>query len=533
MKKRAKYLSKIPNLPVKSRLFFGISCIGLALIVQSVILYFFEAYVPMTLFLVSVIIAAWFGGPLIGFLATLLGALAEITVLSPSSMNWATETEIVRLMVYIGQGSVISFVLGEVHRIHRQMSKNAMALTMALERERKNIEEKDEVLRILSSKQIELHIERQRAEQANKVKNLFLANMSHEIRTPLVSILGFAELLKEGRITEETVRRYGSIIERTGNNLLFLINDILDLSKVEAGHLVIEKRPFSVSNLISEVLSVLKVKSEQKQIELLFQKHDGVPEMIVTDANRLRQILINVVGNAIKFTELGFVKIDCIKINSSLQFTVQDTGVGMNQIQKLRLFENFSPGHQTKSGTGLGLSLSKRLSKLLDGDIHLLDSQTGVGSTFTITIPFIVATEIEVESQNNLALGKDFAFEKKSILLVDDSLDNQYLLQTILSEWGFKVVLASNGQEALDEVKKEKFDLILMDMQMPVMDGYTASKELTSKNCRIPIVALTANSMKEDRDRCLEAGCKDYVSKPIQKHQLLLTVKKNLLIEIA
>lgn len=479
-----------------------------------------KEHIPMSLFLGSVVIAAWFGGAGVGIFTTILGAYIEV-------IYFSVNPGLISLLVYMIQGLIISFIFGRVHEIQKRLSQ-------MLTRERESLLEKETMLKTLSANQDELQAERQRAEQASKIKSLFLANMSHEIRTPLVSILGFAELLKDSEWDSKTVRKYGGIIERTGNNLLNIINDILDLSKVEAGQLEVEYIPFSVVKLMDEIASVLQVSCEHKGIKLEFNSVGSIPEFVISDPNRLRQILMNLVGNSIKFTETGFVRVTYEVCDNKLNFKVRDSGMGISDQQKGKLFEHFSQGDRSiarqYAGTGLGLSLSKQLAQKLGGDIFLLESEVGMGSLFMILIDFKLPSreEIELKEAGKPVLFKDYSFENKSVLFVDDSIDNQFLVQTILLDWGLKVVLASNGKDALEEVKKEKFDIILMDMQMPVMDGYTASKKLIENKCKTPIIALTASAMKEDRERCLMAGCRDYLTKPIQKYQLLHTIKKNI-----
>ena len=294
------------------------------------------------------------------------------------------------------------------------------------------------------------------------------------------------------------------------------------------------KIPFSVPRFLSEINTVLKIKSEQKSLKLIFQERIIGPEFIVSDPNRLRQILMNLIGNAIKFTNHGEVKVSSTVEKNNITFYVQDTGIGITELQQQQLFQNFNQGDNSVTrrfaGTGLGLALSRHLARKLGGDISLVQTDINHGTTFALKIPYMLPNNEELILSRNqsakLMLEKNLF--QKSILVVDDALDNQILIKTILTDWGFKVTLASNGQEAVDRVKTENFDLILMDMQMPVKDGYTACRELIVSNSDVPIVALTAHAMKEDRDLCLQAGCCDYITKPIKKNQLLLTIQKNL-----
>jgi two-component system, sensor histidine kinase len=474
----------------------------------------------------------------VGLFVTLFGAIIENIFYSATPFEFFTsQTEVIRLLVFLGQGALISFIFGEVHRAQVTIALREEQLSEALNRERQSRIEKEDLIRKLNATQEQIIAEQKKAEEANRLKSLFLAQMSHEIRTPLVSVLGFAELLKEPDLAPENARKYGGIIERTGHNLLNIINDILDLSKVEAGRLEIEKIPFSMKNLISEIHSTLHLITEQKNIHFEFIEVGKVPSIVIGDPTRLRQILLNLVGNAIKFTEQGFVKIRYQTTENELVFTIQDSGVGISPEQQQYIFESFRQGDSSISrrfaGTGLGLSLSKKLANKMGGDIKLVKSDLNQGSVFEVIVAFERPSD-SLEIVDNSSSLAPTAFENarfqkdKTVLLVDDSTDNQFLVQTILSKWGLHVDLASNGKEAIEKVKKDNYDLILMDMQMPIMDGYTACARLIEDSCKVPIVALTANAMKEDRERCLQAGCKDYLSKPIHKNQLFQVLQKNL-----
>jgi signal transduction histidine kinase len=374
----------------------------------------------------------------------------------------------------------------------------------------------------------EMHSERQTAERSNQVKSLFLANMSHEIRTPLNAILGFADLLKDTSLPRSESKKYLEIIERTGFGLLTIINDILDISKVEAGKLEIEKAPCSPKQMASDLESMLRLRCEEKGIELMFEMI-GLPERIITDPSRLKQILLNIVGNAIKFTNHGDVKVTLHTQEHKLICTVQDTGVGIPLDSRHRLFQPFSQMdlsiRKQYGGTGLGLILSRRLARLMGGDVILKQSEPGVGSVFEITIAFepdntaaIPIRRRPITSENSYNLAG------KRILLVEDSLDNQLLAQQFLIKEKAEVVIANNGLEAIKMMTLSDYDLVLMDMQMPVMDGYTATLELRDKGFITPIIALTANAMKEDLERCLHSGCDDYLCKPFRRGDLLTMI---------
>ncbi|MGE0634713.1 MAG: response regulator, partial [Pseudobdellovibrionaceae bacterium] len=378
------------------------------------------------------------------------------------------------------------------------------------------------------------------AENASLVKTLFLANMSHEIRTPLGAILGFSELLRDPQLSLSEREQYIDIIQKTGGNLTKIINDILDISKVEAGRLKIERSHFSLSELVGEVHSVLSLKCAEKDLSFVFEKQaegwrTSHADVFYSDAIRLRQILINVIGNAVKFTEPGgFVEVKYNLKGSKLIFIVRDNGIGIPKERENDLFQVFSQGdhYLTKryQGTGLGLALSKKLAQMLGGDIKLLRSELGKGCTFEITVEAEALVQPEAKTTPNdkstLSGPGASAIGGKRILLAEDSPDNQLLVQKLLAKWGAIVDVVENGQEAVTQASRTHYDAILMDMQMPVMDGYSATRILREKGYTKTIIAFTAHAMKEDRQQCLDAGCDDYLTKPVNLNQTLAVLAK-------
>jgi signal transduction histidine kinase/HPt (histidine-containing phosphotransfer) domain-containing protein len=378
------------------------------------------------------------------------------------------------------------------------------------------------------------------AEAANQAKSLFLANMSHEIRTPLTAILGFAENLLDGGGTPEERTVATQTILRNGHHLLQLINDILDLSKIEAGRLETECLRFSPTDVAADVVAALQVRADAKQVDLKLLFDGAIPATINSDPTRFRQILINLTGNAIKFTDHGQVTIrmNVVKSASSmpcLRCAVTDTGIGMTDDQLSRLFTPFTQADGSMArrfgGTGLGLSISRRLANILGGDITV-ESQLGSGSTFTVTIetgdltgvqwltspaPREIPEPVTASPQTRLDLR---------ILLAEDGPDNQLLIGSFLRKLGAEVVIADNGRKAVDLaldslIARQPFHLILMDMQMPLLDGYAATTELRKRCWKGPILALTANAMSGDRQKCLDAGCDDFATKPIDRVRVL------------
>jgi signal transduction histidine kinase/CheY-like chemotaxis protein/HPt (histidine-containing phosphotransfer) domain-containing protein len=378
------------------------------------------------------------------------------------------------------------------------------------------------------------------AESASRSKSEFLANTSHEIRTPLNSILGFTELLRRGDRFSGQDRAHLDAISSSGRHLLSLINDILDLSKIEAGRFEFERIRCSPHQIISEVLSTLRVPAQERGHSLECRWASGVPETILTDPARLRQVLTNLVGNAIKFTERGRIKVVATVAPDSPEprflIEVHDTGIG---IPADRIDAIFSPFEQADNsitrrfgGTGLGLAISRRIVDGLGGELTV-ESEPGRGSVFRVTLSTGPLENVRIlDSPPTEALKSASAsnstpairLSSARILLVEDGPSNRQLIGLVLQQAGAEVTFAENGQEGLDVAGSRAFDLILMDMQMPVLDGYTAAKRLRERGCHLPIIALTAHAMRGDKEKCLAAGCTGYLSKPIDMDELVQTV---------
>ncbi|MBN2476817.1 MAG: response regulator [Pirellulales bacterium] len=392
------------------------------------------------------------------------------------------------------------------------------------------------------------------AEAANRAKGEFLANMSHEIRTPMTAILGHLDLLNEScprqcPISQGEMDDHFQAISQHADHLLQILGNILDLSMIEAGGLRTESTPCSPCGILAEVVSLMRVRAVDKRLDLKVE-HDGpIPETIHTDPARLRQILINLIGNAIKFTELGGVRVVVRLLadrqdQPQLQIEVIDTGIGIAEEQMARLFSPFYQADTSSTrefgGTGLGLATSKRLAEMLGGDIHAR-STLGEGSSFTLTIvtgPLEGVSLLEHPSEapyGTRPTEAENAVQQVALdcrlLLAEDGPDNQRLISLVLRKAGAEVTLADNGQAAVDlalaaQRDGKSFDIVLMDMQMPILDGYDATRRLRAEGLTQPIVALTAHAMAEDRQICLEAGCDDYMAKPIHRGALLAIVAK-------
>lgn len=382
----------------------------------------------------------------------------------------------------------------------------------------------------------------QLALQANVAKSEFLANMSHEIRTPMAAILGYADILL-GHLKDPDNQTSIQVIKRNGEHLLDIINDILDLSRIEAGKLEVELLPCELPQFIADIESLMHVRAANKHLDLNIAFDGRIPRDIVTDSTRLRQILINLIGNSIKFTDRGEVQLLTRYIDSvqpAIQFQVKDSGIGMSPEQQSKLYQPFTQGDSSVTrafgGSGLGLAISKRLVEMLQGTI-ILDSTLGVGSCFTVTLPIARIAGLElVDPRESLPIRESVSLSKPRrlrcrALVVDDRRDVRYISQHFLEAAGARVSTAEDGELAVAEVHRaidtgEAYDIIVLDMQMPNVDGYQAATALRACGIEQPIIALTADVMKGDRERCLKSGCDDYITKPIQHEAFVEMVAK-------
>ena len=387
----------------------------------------------------------------------------------------------------------------------------------------------------------------ERAEAANRSKSEFLANMSHEIRTPLTAILGYTDLLREESQRKSTAGNDNGqaldTIRRAGEHLLTVINDILDISKIEAGKLEIEQVNTPLPSVLLDVESLMRARAQAKGVVLENRLVTPVPDRIMTDPTRLRQILMNLVGNAAKFTDRGRILVETGVERSGgqdmLVIAIDDTGPGMSEEQAAHLFQPFTQGDTSVTrrhgGTGLGLTISRRLAELMGGEVDLVQTAVGRGSRFELRLPVRAAAEARHVARLDVFVTPHVAAEAapsalagRRVLLAEDGEDNQRLISVLLKAAGAEVTVVRNGRQALEtlewvEAGGGAFDLLLTDMQMPEMDGYTLAAALRSSGSTIPIIALTAHAMAEDRQKCLDAGCDDYATKPIDRRALIST----------
>jgi signal transduction histidine kinase/DNA-binding response OmpR family regulator len=470
-------------------------------------------------------------------------------------------------------------------RLEQEVELRSHALQEAAEQARQQSEQLQQYATALEQALLAHEELTRAAEAANRAKSEFLASISHEVRTPLTAILGHADLLADQLPQGSSAARSVEVIRRNGRHLLAILNDLLDLAKAEAGRLEIELTPCCPADLLEQVRQLMEIRAAEKSLPLVLET-ENLPRGILTDPVRLKQILTNLVGNAIKFTERGRITIRAKfepeqENRGQLVLEVIDTGIGIAPEVLQRLFRPFEQGHSSISrrygGTGLGLAICKRLTEMLGGRIEA-ESTLHVGSTFRVILPVQISTEVPHSERENEPLPtvtSPLPQLQGRVLLVDDSPDNRLILQRILELAGAEVVLATNGREAVEillspikllrpeasilqdvyappmattqcaldvrgavvaavalpeppssEMPQPHFDLVLMDLQMPEMDGFAATRLLRSHGCNVPIIALTANASTEDREECLNAGFDGFISKPVDRIQFLREVAR-------
>jgi signal transduction histidine kinase/DNA-binding response OmpR family regulator len=423
-----------------------------------------------------------------------------------------------------------TFIMAPPHKIQEHLDRFHRKHTGSYKKQ-----EQYEVPTFFDRKRVEEEMQRSKllAEESAKSKTDFVANMSHELRTPLSAILGFSDLLSRTVLNPEQ-KDYLEAINSSGNNLLSVINDILDLSKLDAGKFGMEQVRFRIPALVQTMRTMFAHKAKEKGLEFSCGVDTGMDMDIIGDPKKLTQILINLIGNAIKFTEKGSVRLDCrITKQQDKQvevcFLVKDTGIGIPDAKQQIVFERFAQADtditRRYGGTGLGLAITRQLVGLQGGTI-LLESKEGEGAAFSFTLPYIVADEETITLPENAGyqLG---CYTAKEILVVEDSIMNQKLTRIMLHNNGFNVVVAANGKEAVAILKEKSFDIILMDIQMPEMDGCQATKIIRNElHLDTPIIAMTAHALNDEKEICMKQGMNDYLAKPFMESDLLFRIRK-------
>jgi two-component system sensor histidine kinase/response regulator len=366
-------------------------------------------------------------------------------------------------------------------------------------------------------------------ERANQAKSVFLANMSHELRTPLNAVLGFAQLLRRSPGLAGEDRRSLDIIRRAGEHLLGLINDVLSISKIEAGRLTLDAHPFSLRAMIQGIESMMRVRADKAGLILRIELAEGLPEAVQGDEGKLRQVLVNLLGNAVKFTKSGSVTLRAAWSDGRATFEVEDTGPGIAQAEQAALFEAFTQtesGRSSKEGTGLGLAITRQIIRLMGGEIRVR-SEVGKGSTFSFDVLLPASSSKVVAIESRQVVGLVPGQRVPRVLVADDTEENRLLLVQLLGAIGIPVRESSNGLEAVELWEREKPDLILMDMRMPVLDGREATRRIRARENGGPktsIVALTASAFEHERSEILACGADDFLAKPFREEDLFRVI---------
>ncbi|MEO6846294.1 MAG: MASE1 domain-containing protein [Chthoniobacterales bacterium] len=430
------------------------------------------------------------------------------------------------LWTYLSSVAILSLMMTGIEVGRSRAERELLQSKEELEETNRQLQES-----IANAKQLAIE-----AKSASEAKSSFLANMSHEIRTPMNAIIGMTEMLIDSPLTEEQ-QKNAELVRSSGESLLLLINDILDLSRIEAGKLDLELGKFNLQKLLDEISALLKPEAENKKLKFSYDIRPEVPLSFYGDAGRLRQVLLNLANNAVKFTNAGEINIhvatesvegnDCI-----LCFEIEDTGIGIAKLRMNQLFHPFVQADNSTTrkfgGSGLGLAISRQLVELMGGEIGM-ESEEGKGSVFYFTVRLLKAEQTSVAQSSAEKLPDPVvkAISTARLLVVEDNVTNQSVVSMQLRRLGYKADVVSNGREALETLRSTDYDIVLMDCQMPEMDGYETTKAIRAgkeggnvRNPDIPIIAMTANAMKTDRDICLAAGMNDYISKPIRGKEL-------------
>jgi PAS domain S-box-containing protein len=389
----------------------------------------------------------------------------------------------------------------------------------------------------------ELRLTKQLTDEMARAKESFLAHMSHEIRTPMNGILGIASLLNKTQLDPQQ-RNYLKLIQESAGNLLVIVNDILDLEKIVAGKLQLERIPFKIVDKIATTIQSFIYRAEEKELGLIFQNSVPADMVVEGDPYRLSQVLNNILSNALKFTDAGHINIitgirERNEEGVVIEITIQDTGIGIGKEQLRTIFEPFEQADATISrkygGTGLGLAISKNMIEMQQGEL-LVESEEGKGSAFTIRLPYLLSIEAMQDNESSQEIDYK-SLGKRKVLVAEDVELNQFLARHILESWDFEVVIAANGREALEAMEQSSFDCVLMDVQMPEMDGIEATQHIrrlpNADKAGIPIIALTANALKGDSEKYIAAGMTDYLAKPFDEARLFRVISRNLLRPLA
>lgn len=408
-----------------------------------------------------------------------------------------------------------------------------IAMTLSARKGQQYAEQLLEDIRLQRKTEEQLSQARAAADEANRAKSLFLANVSHEIRTPLGIMLGFAELTEENKNDSDLVESNMRKIIRNGRELTRIVGEVLDLSKIEANALLIEDSLFSLPRFFDDLGVEWQELIHSKKIKFEMIRATDFPEKVTSDVTRLNQILVNLLSNALKFTESGFIRMivsykEVSNLKGQLEVSIEDSGIGISDSHQVQMFQSFSQGDSSITrrfgGSGLGLALSKQLAKALGGDLVLTRSQMGKGSCFTLTLPLGLPNQLKTDIKKSLPVSTPINLNAIRVLLVEDSVDNRLLISTFLNKANAIVETANNGEEGVQKALSADYNVVLMDIQMPVLDGYAAFEKLKAAGYNRPIIALTAHALIEEKEKAIKLGFFDYLTKPVNRHSLVSSI---------
>ena len=520
------FVSVVKSLPLKFRASWILACVY---IIGG---YLFLLQGPLSLGLVLLLAYSMLSAILLGYKSSVYSVVLNIVLLGVAFLlhytSYITDGFLLDLDLSIYINIIVLFVVINIITLFPLVSFiNGVSFSFEKELRYKNI---------ISKEREALMRAKIKAEESDLLKTSFLSNMSHEIRTPMNAILGFSNLLSHKDISSAEKEEFVNLIRVNGKNLLTLVEDIIDISKIDSGQLQIKNSPVCLHEILKDVHDSFWDDIKRRGLlNIKLYLNEGISDkktMILTDAFRLRQVLINLVGNGIKFTDRGFVEFGYNLNNEDvLQFYVKDTGIGLPKGKEERVFERFSKFSNEKQkmlygGTGIGLSIAKDVVNLMGGKIWV-ESEEKVGSTFYFTIPYHKVSNVMSKPEIDIPVSK-YNWEGKTFLVAEDEEDNFRYLEVALSISNASLIWARNGAEAVDIFSRiDNIDLVLMDIKMPEMDGYTATKEIKLKNNNVPVIAQTAYAMSEEKEKSKQAGCDDYIAKPINYSDLLKVIHKH------
>ncbi len=520
------FVSIVRTLPLKIRASWVLTCIYL------LGGYLFVIKGPDSLGLVLLLAYSILSAILLGYKSSVYSVVFNILLLGIAFVLHYTSLITNELLINLNIGTYLNlialFVVANIITLFPLVSFiNGMTFSFEKELRYKNI---------LSKEREKLMRAKIKAEESDVLKTSFLSNMSHEIRTPMNAILGFSNLLSHKEISSSEKEEFVNLIRINGKNLLTLVEDIIDISKIDSGQLQVKNSPVCLHEILKEVYNSFWDDIKRRgQLNIKLYLNEGISDkktMILTDAFRLRQVLINLVGNGIKFTDRGFVEFGYeLKNEEVLQFYIKDTGIGLPKGKEQEVFERFSKFSNDKQkmlygGTGIGLSIARDVVSLMGGKIWV-ESEEKVGSTFYFTIPYHKVSNVAIKPEDEMPVTK-YNWEGKTFLVAEDEEDNFRYLEVALSISNASLIWARNGAEAVDIFNRiNDIDLVLMDIKMPEMDGYSATREIKLKNNNVPVIAQTAYAMSEEKEKSRLAGCDDYIAKPINYSDLLKVIHKH------